>query len=294
MLPLKDENPTTRTPVLTVGIIVACVLVWFGPQAARGTEIISTPAGAVQIDSQLRFSLEYAAIPCEIQEGRPLEVDEIAAFNDSIDEGCNIDPATTPPFFPDKQVWLAMVVSIFLHGGLLHLGGNMLFLWIFGNNIEDHLGHARFALFYLGGGIAATLAHVAAQPDSTVPLVGASGAIAAIMGAYLVWFPDAPIRTLVAVFIFDIRARWYLTGWFIFQFFTAPDSSVAWVAHVGGFMFGVAIGLLVRASRSARRGVFTPEYQQPGWDPTGGAGTGPYPHPHRGVEAPRFGDRHWH
>ncbi|MCP5029935.1 MAG: rhomboid family intramembrane serine protease [Actinomycetia bacterium] len=294
MLPLKDENPTTRAPVLTLLIMVACILVWFGPQATRGSEVIDTPAGAVRIDSQLRFNLEYAAIPCEIQEARPLELDEIAAFAAGVDEACGFDARTTPPFFPDKQARLAIIVSIFLHGGLLHLGGNMLFLWIFGNNIEDHLGHIRFALFYLAGGAVATLAHVAVQPDSTVPLVGASGAIAAIMGAYLVWFPDAPIRTLVTVFIFDIRARWYLSGWFVFQFFTATNSSVAWVTHVGGFLFGALVGLFVRASRGTRRGVFTPEYQQPGWDPTGGAGPGPYPHPHPGAEPPRFGSRHWH
>jgi membrane associated rhomboid family serine protease len=175
-------------------------------------------------------------------------------------------------------VWQSVLVSMFLHGSLLHLGGNLLFLWIFGNNIEDHLGPIRYALFYVLGGIVATLTHVVLNLDSTIPMIGASGAIAAVMGAYLVWFPDAPVRTLLTFFfilVVRIRAKWLLGFWFALQFLTSPNSGVAWAAHVGGFVAGVLVGLGVRASpglrrllwrRSARTALGTR------WDPTGGAG----------------------
>ncbi len=151
-------------------------------------------------------------------------------------------------------------------------------LWIFGNNIEDRLGHRRYLLFYLVGGVLATVAHFLGQPSSTVPVVGASGAIAAIMGAYLVWFPNAPIRTLVFFVLRDVRAKWFLAFWFVTQFFVGAESGVAWVAHVGGFVFGVFIGLVVRTTDYGTRRINRsddPLY----WDTTGGAGHGPLPHP---------------
>src|SRR5207253_8078046 len=134
-----------------------------------------------------------------------------------------------------------ILYSMFLHGSLLHIAGNMLFLWIFGNNIEDKMGPVWYLVFYLAGGLVAAAAHIIVQPTSTVPVVGASGAIAAVMGAYLVLFPNAPIRTVFIFFIFflrDIRAKWLLIFWFISQFFISPGEGVAWVAHVGGFIFG--------------------------------------------------------
>jgi membrane associated rhomboid family serine protease len=151
----------------------------------------------------------------------------------------------------------------------------MLFLWIFGNNIEDRLGPVRFLAFYVVGGVVATLAHVLLNLDSTVPMVGASGAIAAVMGAYLVWFPDAPVRTALFFFLITvvrIRAKWVLGFWFVLQFFTSPNSGVAWAAHVGGFVFGVLVALLVRTNRLARRALWTGGASSGPWDPTGGAG----------------------
>src|SRR5690606_30607109 len=153
--------------------------------------------------------------------------------------------------FPEKSVWLALLTSMFLHGGLAHLGGNLLFLWIFGNNIEDHLGHVKYLLFYLIGGFVASAAHIGLNLDSTIPVVGASGAIAAVMGAYLVWFPNAPVRTVVFFFFItmvDIRAKWLLGFWFVSQFFTNPNAGVAWAAHVGGFVFGVLVALVIRSN----------------------------------------------
>jgi membrane associated rhomboid family serine protease len=154
----------------------------------------------------------------------------------------------------------------------------MLFLWIFGNNIEDRLGSVRYLGFYLLGGLAATVAHIVVQPFSTVPLIGASGAIAAVMGAYLVWFPDAPVRALL-FFIFPtyIRAKWFLGFWFVMQFFTNAGSGVAWVAHVGGFVFGVLVALLVRKKPKAAEHLFRQPYRPHGggpWDSSGGYGYG--------------------
>lgn len=267
MLPLKDENPTSRTPLLTFVIIAACIVAYFGPQR-----------GLTDQTEALLFNLEYAAIPCEIQTGEPLsEVEIDATFNQGETTSC-VDDEASPSLFPDKMVYLGLITSMFLHGGLMHLGGNMWFLWIFGNNIEDRLGHVFFAVFYVLGGIFATLAHYLVQPSSTVPVVGASGAIAAIMGAYAVWFPNAPVRTLIFYFLRDISAKWFLGIWFITQFFTGTNSGVAWMAHVGGFVFGAAVGLIVRGSGFGERKVNRSEEPME-WDYTGGAGRGPYPHP---------------
>lgn len=266
MFPLKDENPTTRTPFLTVLILIACVGAYLGPQSAVTDQRES-----------LEFNLQWAAIPCELRTAEPLSVDEIEdTFIDGDFTACvNDDPG--PQLFPDKFVYLGVLTSMFLHGGLFHLGGNMLFLWIFGNNIEDRLGHLNFLLFYVVGGVFATVAHVAVQPASTIPVVGASGAIAAIMGAYAVWFPNAPVRTLIFVFLRDISAKWFLGIWFVTQFFTGAESGVAWMAHVGGFVFGVAIALLLRGTEWANRKLNRSDDPME-WDYTGGVGRGPYPH----------------
>jgi membrane associated rhomboid family serine protease len=153
---------------------------------------------------------------------------------------------------------IAVVVSTFLHAGLLHIAGNMLFLWIFGNNIEDHLGKVKFLLFYLLGGVVAAMAHVlwAAKDlpctnesfSGCVPAVGASGAVAAVMGAYMLLFPRARVRVLVPIFIFfmmQLPAIAVLGLWFLYQFAIGAQEAtgateVAWMAHVGGFVFGLA------------------------------------------------------
>jgi membrane associated rhomboid family serine protease len=237
VLPLYDDNPVSRRPVVTLLIIAACVVAYFFWQ----------PSPFEDTTEDIRFDLRYAAIPCEILENRPLTRAEVGAtFNLGDDNACNVDRGQTPPFDPGKNVWLAIVTSMFLHGSLLHLGGNMLFLWIFGNNVEDRLGRLGYAAFYLAGGFVATLAHVAVNRDSTVPSIGASGAIAAVMGAYLIWFPNARVRTIVIIILVDVPAKIVLGAWFVLQFFTNPNEGVAWVAHVGGFTFGVVVGLLLR------------------------------------------------
>ena len=272
MLPLKDVNPTRRTPIITFLLIAASIAAYVLWQ--------QEPQRDARDD--LLFNLEQAAIPCEVVEGRPLHLQELEATYGTEGgdvEACNVGRDDAPRGFPDKNVYLALVTSMFLHGGLMHLAGNMLYLWIFGNNIEDHLGHVRYLLFYLVGGLAASATHVALVPDSTVPVIGASGAVAAVMGAYLVWFPRAPVRTILFLglpLFVTIQAKWLLGFWFVLQFFTSPNSGVAWAAHVGGFVFGAVIGLLVRSMRPVQRATWTRDHLDDmdprHWDPTGGVG----------------------
>jgi membrane associated rhomboid family serine protease len=256
VLPLRDENPTSRTAVVTVALILVNVAVFLFVQPRA-----DTPEGT-------GYVYEYAAIPCELAEGRPLTVDEIPELNGGDETACQEDPRS-PTVFPDKQVYLGALISMFLHGGWLHLAGNMLFLWIFGNNVEDHLGRIRYLLFYLAGGIVAAAAYVLFRLDSTVPVIGASGAVAAVMGAYLVWFPAARVLTIVLVFPLRIRAFWLLAVWFASQFLLTNDTGVAWMAHVGGFVFGVVVGLIVRESAGIRRQMWTSRHRSPAvgmWD----------------------------
>lgn len=268
MIPLRDENPTTRRPVVTVVLIIVNIAVFFLVQPQSDTA------------EGFFFSFEWAAIPCELVSGEPLSEAEVGAtVYGEDDTACDLDRSIqvadgagrTFRLSPDvaafegKSVQLAVLVSMFLHGSLLHLGGNMLFLWVFGNNVEDHLGPVRYLLFYLAGGVVATLAHVAIEPGSTVPVIGASGAVAAVMGAYLVWFPRAPVRTLIflgfIVLFPRVPAALLLALWFGSQFFIGPDEGVAWMAHVGGFVFGAGVGLLVRESSTVRDRVWADTYR---------------------------------
>ena len=258
MIPLKDENPTSRRAIVTFALVVACAAMWFLVQEAQPeTEQVNVQGRTVVLPGALAFNLEYAAIPCEVTEQEPLELVEVTqTFQGGDDEACGAETEGPGELFPDKSIWMSLFVSMFLHGSLLHLGGNLLYLWIFGNNVEDRLGHVAYLGFYLAGGVVATLAHVAVNADSTVPLVGASGAIAAVMGAYLVWHPNARINTLVMMFFITmvrVRAKWLLGFWFVLQFFTGNDSGVAWMAHVGGFVFGVVVGLIIGPGRRSGR-----------------------------------------
>jgi membrane associated rhomboid family serine protease len=238
VIPISDRNPTTRRPIVTMVIIALCAVTYFFIQP---TPFASTTADA-------KFDVEYAAIPYEVTRNRPVNACQLAQATTG--QGPAVQPCRsatgTSPFFPNKNVWLAIGTSTFLHGNIMHLLFNMLFLWIFGNNIEDRLGSVKYLLFYLAGGIVATFAHIAAGPSSVIPVVGASGAIAAVMGAYLIWFPRAKINTLIFVLIMPIPAWLMLGVWFVTQFFTNPNSGVAWVAHVGGFVFGAAVALVRR------------------------------------------------
>lgn len=254
VIPLKDYNPAHKPALVTWAVIGVCCAIYFLVQPS-GQAQLRAVGGADNQMAELRFTVKNAAIPCEIVKARPLTVDELnRTFGDGDASACQPNPVG-PAGFPGKNVYLAILYSMFLHGGLLHLGGNMLYLFIFGNNIEDRLGPLGFAAFYLAAGLAATLTHVALDPNSTVPMIGASGAIAGVMGAYAVAFPRVQIRTaLIFFFIFirDIPAAALLGFWFISQFFVAPSSGVAWAAHVGGFVFGALAGLMWRVSGRLR------------------------------------------
>jgi membrane associated rhomboid family serine protease len=241
MLPLKDDIPTRRFPVLTVAIIVICCVVYFGFE--RGTWDLGTTGNERVV--------EYGAIPYEIthpgKECGETSSGQIAC------EGQEGVVGSAPA---QAAWWITLFTAMFMHGSLLHLGGNMLFLWIFGNNIEDSMSEIRFVAFYLLGGLAATGAQVLADPSAAVPTVGASGAIAAVLGGYALLYPRARVITVVFIIIFftviELPALLVLGFWILTQLFlgasdlTSPVASaggVAYFAHIGGFVFGL---LLIR------------------------------------------------
>lgn len=225
MIPIKDDNPTDTFPFVTISIIVINVAVFFYQL------VLGEKGGEV-------FLYRTAAIPYEITH---LKYITPRGF-------------VSPPF--------TLLTAMFVHGGLLHLGGNMLFLWIFGDNIEDRLGHVKFILFYLMAGIIASLTHILFNPESLVPMVGASGAIAGVLGAYFLLFPRAQVLTLVFLLFFvtvvRIPAVLFLGLWFFFQILASGmgaggGGGIAWYAHIGGFIAGIAGVLLFRPRRGYRR-----------------------------------------
>jgi membrane associated rhomboid family serine protease len=225
MFPLRDFNPTRITPWVTIGLIVINLVVFVVIQSQ------DTPL------EQQEFLYQRAAIACEVSTAQPLSAVEI------VEDSCL--SGSEEPLFPEKNPYLAMFTSMFLHGGLAHVLFNMWFLWIFGNNVEEALGRAQYLLLYVMGGIAGTLTFVAANPDSTIPLVGASGAIAAILGAYAVLFPKHRVLSLLGWLVVPVPAAVFLGFWFLLQF-GLGGSNVAWEAHAGGFIFGFAVVLLFR------------------------------------------------
>lgn len=229
MLPIRDEMPTHRPAVVTFLLLVASVYMFFFVQ----------PRGPEQFT---RFLYERAAISCEVITAQPLTLDEITR------DRC--ERTADPAAFPDKSIVVSLFSSLFLHANLAHLLGNMWVFWIFGNNVEDRMGRVRYLIFYLVAGLVATLVHVALNPSSTVPLIGASGAIAGVMGAYLVLFPSARILSVIPPLFFlpfRVPALVFLVVWFLGQFtISAADPQVAWLAHVGGFVVGVVTALVFR------------------------------------------------
>jgi len=203
-LPLKDENPTSRIPVVTILFIALNVLVFF-------YQVFSS-------EGLQFFVYKLGAIPYEITHFTTLR-------------GI---PRVAPP--------LTLLTSMFLHGSILHLLGNMLYLWIFGNNIEDYLGPLRFIFFYLISGLGASLVHILFHINSKVPMIGASGAIAGILGAYLVLYPRARVLSLVFIWIVPVPAALILMIWFLGQVMNIGiGGGVAWFAHIGGFLIGLVL-----------------------------------------------------
>jgi membrane associated rhomboid family serine protease len=209
--PLKDENPTKQFSYMTLLMIILNCLIFFVHLAGGRyyRSLMATKFGVV-----------------------PFEIMNVVDLNPKVVGG----------------PYITLITSQFLHGGLLHLLGNMWFLWIFGNNIEDIVGHFRFIFFYLLGGVVAALLQVLVTADSTIPVIGASGAVSAVLGAYVLKFPRARVRTLMFIFIFvtiiNVPAVAFLGIWFFLQVLYSllgPLSNVAWFAHIGGFIFGLAL-----------------------------------------------------
>ncbi len=239
-IPLKDYNPTRRVALVTILLILLNVSV-FVYQSYLSDEHISNPLLA----SDLRplawpSSLDYFVVKDGLI---PREITGLRNVGVPVGED---RWGNTVIFQRQNPPLLSLLISIFMHGSWLHLLGNMLFLWIFGNNIEDRLGSIKFILFYLLCGVGASLTHVLFNLGSLTPVIGASGAVSGVMGAYLLLFPNARIRTLVFMFILfttmDIPAAVFLVIWFVFQFFYAGGGSgIAWLAHVGGFILGMLL-----------------------------------------------------
>jgi rhomboid family protein len=238
VFPLKDNIPTLRFPIVTVTFIAVNVAVYFLWQ--RGGLSLGSPNN----EHYFCNLVNNAVIPHEITNPG----DQVGAVV------CG-DP-TTP-------TWLTPFTSMFMHGGLLHLAGNMLFLWIFGNNVEDSMGPLKFIVFYLLGGLAAIALQVAMQPDSTVPTIGASGAIAGVLGGYLLLFPRARVIALVFIIFFvtivQLPAVWILGFWFVqqllfgyFDLAQSGEGGVAYFAHIGGFVFGLLAIKLFADDRKQR------------------------------------------
>ena len=221
VLPLHDDNPTSTTPYVTVGLIIACTLVYVWQH------LLLSPVGARAV----AYALGVVPAVLMGRDSLPPEVDWLPA------------PAT-------------ILTSMFVHAGVLHLAGNMLFLWIFGNNVEEAMGHWRFLIFYMLCGIAAVFAQVLPNPGSTVPMIGASGAISGVLGAYMLLYPRArvllglPLGFLI-VQLGRFPAVWVLAGWFVLQLVMGSLSSlqipgrteggIAFGAHVGGFVVGLLL-----------------------------------------------------
>jgi rhomboid family protein len=236
LLPIGDDNTARTTTPFVVYIIVAInVFVFLVLQQATGTE-----AGA-------EFTYAYSVVPYEITHN----VDLVAPVR--------IPGGRAIPQFPGPTpIWLTILTSMFMHGGWMHILGNMLYLWIFGDNIEDNFGHARFLIFYFACGVAASFSQILVDPDSIIPSLGASGAIAGVLGAYLIMFPRNRVRTLIPLgFLwttFELPAIVVLGFWIVIQVFSqytatflhAAEGGVAYMAHIGGFATGLVLCLLFR------------------------------------------------
>lgn len=214
MIPLHDDNPTRINPVVTIMLIVACGAVFLWQQF-------------LEPEAQHRLVYSLGVIPATLLGGQVL-----------------------PPDLVLIPTWATLFTSMFLHGGWMHLIGNMLYLWIFGNNIEDVMGHKRFIVFYLTCGLGAALAQALPDAGSTIPMIGASGAISGVLGAYLLLYPRARVLVLIPLGVFTrilyLPAMAVLGFWFVLQIFNSlmagdGQGGVAWGAHIGGFITGMAL-----------------------------------------------------
>lgn len=248
MLPIRDLIHPRRPGYLTWILIAINIAVFFALQPGAFHAFQTSNYDSEQETS---FLYQHALVPCEIAHWHPLSPSLVDQCG-----GDRVQSRLDTPFYPHKSVALSLLASMFLHASLLHLFGNMWFLWVFGDNVEDRFGKLGYLAFYLIGGVVASLGQVLSSPNSLVPTIGASGAIAAVMGAYLVLYPRGRIVTIILPLFFPLvlPALLVLLFWFGLQFVTDPSSGVAWVAHVTGFAFGVlAAFALLGGSRALAR-----------------------------------------
>ena len=255
MIPIRDENPTSRTPWVTLAFIVLNVLAF----------LLWEPTFATGPDAERRQTVFFfcnALIPWEIThqeevgEGGPEAVEALAEQFGQSRSGAREDQEFLAQACSTKVWWQSLLTAMFLHAGWLHIGGNMLFLWVFGNNVEDRIGHVGYAFFYLAAGIVASFAQIATDADSVIPNLGASGAVSGVLGAYLVMFPRRRVLTLITLFFITavyLPAVVVLGLWFVLQLFSGVAAmsesvnvggGVAFWAHIGGFVFGAVVALL--------------------------------------------------
>jgi membrane associated rhomboid family serine protease len=247
VIPIKDNIPTERFPVVTVALILANVIVYILSIRHGGSLISGPDTQEVLKYGAIPFTLTHSGAHCAEVVQQTLVGQPVAGIvcGTQIPSGDVVATTTLPP-------WETIFTSMFMHGSILHIAGNMLFLWIFGNNVEDATGPVKFILFYIVGGVAALALQVAVGPNSTAPTIGASGAVAAVLGGYILLFPHARVLTLVFIFLFftviELPAALMLAIWFAEQALfgavnltnpTGGGGGVAYFAHVGGFLFGV-------------------------------------------------------
>jgi membrane associated rhomboid family serine protease len=227
VIPYSDSVRSRTTPFVNLGIIVICTVVFLA-------EFAMDPRDLDQ------FIFDWGVRPILVKD------------------------ALQHPSGADTQVWFTLFTAMFLHGGLLHLGGNMIFLWVFGDNVEDQFGHAGYLIFYLVCGLAATFTQIAVDPNSPVPTIGASGAISGVLGGYLIFFPTAKVKIVIPIYFIPfpavVSAGFLLIAWIVLQVVSGAISvmdvssgeGIAWFAHVGGFAMGLVLCGLWRIARPPR------------------------------------------
>jgi membrane associated rhomboid family serine protease len=239
VIPLHDNVPTRRLSILTVALIVANIAIFVWAEHAPAERLATNLGVPLRVSGFTAVTAEYGFVPCEVRQSCPHGDDEIL-----------LGYQGSRPVYAHVHhvpVLASVVTAMFMHGSWEHVLGNMLFLWIFGNNIEDRLGRRRFIVFYLLGGLAAAVLQFAAGTSSDVPNIGASGAIAAVLGGYLVLYPRAAVVTFIPpFFFFPLPAVFFLLGWILLQVYAAGSvqvgsagGGIAYFAHIGGFVFGL-------------------------------------------------------
>ncbi|MEO3783328.1 rhomboid family intramembrane serine protease [Actinocorallia sp. B10E7] len=247
-MPLYDNQPTRRAPLVTYALIAFNFLIFLmTPMATFGN---SYGSQREQICDQAVFIREYGAVPQELTDNEPVPLPGVVVVT------CGLEETEVA----GKNPLLSAFTSMFLHSGWLHLLGNMIYLFVFGQATEDRLGRLRFLLFYLGCGLVAAYGFAVTYPDSTVPLIGASGAVAGVLGSHLVMYPRSRTIALVSGIIPFRLPAWVLLGqFFVLQWFSLGEADgVAYVAHIYGFVAGALLGLLARSPRAARRAAALP------------------------------------